>query len=120
MRTACLLLAALSTPVMAGEMSGAEVYQSTCIECHGSGKLNAPRLGDQKRWKKLIGEGLDDIIPSAFKGIRKMPAKGGNPALSDLEVARGAIHMANASGGKLAEPTTNDTLRWRKIADQKR
>jgi cytochrome c5 len=33
-----------------------------------------------------------------------MPAKGGNPDLDDLEVARAVVHMANASGGKLKEP----------------
>jgi cytochrome c5 len=33
-----------------------------------------------------------------------MPAKGGNPDLDDLEVARAVVHMANASGGKFKEP----------------
>ena len=33
-----------------------------------------------------------------------MPAKGGNPALSDLEVERAVVFMANKSGGSLAEP----------------
>ena len=119
MRTACLLLAALSAPVMASEMSGAEVYQSTCIECHGSGKFNAPKFGDKKQWKKLVAEGLDDLVPAALKGVRKMPPKGGNAALSDIEVARGVVHLANAGGGKFLEPTAADALRWRKIANTK-
>lgn len=119
MRTAFFLLAALSTPVMATEMSGPEVYQSTCLECHGSGKLNAPKFGNRKQWKKLVAEGLDDLVPAALKGVRKMPAKGGNTALSDLEVARGVVHMANAGGGKFPEPTANDASRWRKIANTK-
>jgi cytochrome c5 len=33
-----------------------------------------------------------------------MPAKGGNPDLDDLEVARAVVHMANASGAKFKEP----------------
>lgn len=119
MRIACLVLAALSAPVMAGEMSGAEVYQSTCSLCHSDGKLNAPKFGDKKQWKKLVAEGLNDLVPMSLKGIRAMPPKGGNPALSDLEVARGVVHMANASGGKFPQPTATDALRWRKIADTK-
>jgi cytochrome c5 len=119
MRITFLLLAALSTPAMATDMSGPEVYQSTCIECHGSGKFNAPKFASQKQWKKLVAEGLDDLVPAALKGVRKMPAKGGNAALSDLEVARGVVHMANASGGKFPEPTANDASRWRKIANTK-
>src|SRR5699024_3145439 len=32
------------------------------------------------------------------------PPRGGNPSLSDLEVARAVAHMANASGGSFDEP----------------
>jgi hypothetical protein len=49
-----------------------------------------------------------------------MPAMGGNPGLTDLEVARGVVHMANAGGGKFAEPTGADAARWRKKADTRR
>lgn len=119
MRIACLLLAAISSPAIATDMSGREVYQSTCIQCHGDGKLDAPKLGDKIRWKKLNSEGLNDLVPMALNGIRAMPPKGGNSALSDLEVARGVVHMANASGGKFPEPTANDASRWRKIANTK-
>ena len=35
----------------------------------------------------------------AINGIRTMPAKGGNAALSDEEVAAAVVHMVNASGG---------------------
>ena len=91
MRLLILALAAFTLPAGADEMSGAEVYASTCHECHAGGKDNAPKFGDASRWKKLIREGLDDIVPEALHGVRKMPAKGGNPNLSDLEVARGVI-----------------------------
>ena len=110
------LLAGLALPALAQEKSGADVYETVCSECHGSGKLNAPRLGDRKRWGKLVREGLDDLVPAAFRGIRKMPALGGNPQLSDLEVARAVVFMANAGGGKFAEPTAADAARWRKKA----
>lgn len=119
MRIACLLLAAISSPAIATDMSGREVYQSTCIQCHGDGKFDAPKLGDKIRWQKLNSEGLNDLVPMALKGIRAMPPKGGNAALSDLEVARGVVHLANAGGGNFPEPTAADGLRWRKIANTK-
>ena len=109
-------LASLALPALAQEKNGADVYETVCSECHGSGKLNAPRLGDRKRWGKLVREGLDDLVPAAFRGIRKMPALGGNPQLSDLEVARAVVFMANAGGGKFAEPTAADAARWRQKA----
>ena len=60
------------------------------------------------------------LIPAALGGIRNMPAKGNNPGLSDLEVARGVIFMANAGGGTFAEPSPADIARWRKKADARR
>jgi len=119
MRLLLLMLAALALPAAAQEMSGAEVYDLTCRECHSTGKLNAPKLGDRGRWKKLVREGLDDLVPAALHGLRQMPAKGGNPALSDLEVARAVVFMANAGGGKFAEPTPAKIEQWRKKADAK-
>jgi cytochrome c5 len=115
---ATLLLAAQAA--VAEERSGAQVYETTCSECHATGKLNAPKLGDAKRWGKLVREGLDEIVPASLRGIRKMPAKGGNPDLSDLEVARAVVYMANAGGGKFAEPSAPDAERWRKKADARR
>ena len=37
----------------------------------------------------------------AIEGLRGMPAKGGNPDLDNIEVARAVVHMANAGGAKL-------------------
>ncbi len=118
-RSAIILasLASLPLSAFAEEKTGAEVYETVCRECHGTGKHDAPVLGDRKRWGKLVREGLNDLVPAALRGVRKMPAMGGNPALSDLEVARGVVHMANAGGGKFPEPTAADTVRWRKKAD---
>jgi cytochrome c5 len=38
------------------------------------------------------------------QGIRAMPAKGGNPDLDDVEVARAVVYMANQGGAKFKEP----------------
>jgi cytochrome c5 len=84
--------------------AGAEVYNAACVACHGSGAAGAPKMGDSGAWSKRIGQGYDTLVSHAIKGIRGMPAKGGNPDLDDLEVARAVVHMANASGGKFKEP----------------
>lgn len=120
MRLPALLLLIVCLPAAAQEKTGAEVYATTCSACHGSGKDHAPLFGSKKQWGKLVREGLDDLVPAALRGIRKMPAKGGNTALSDIEVARGVVHMANAGGGKFAEPTLEDATRWRNIAEKRK
>jgi cytochrome c5 len=43
-------------------------------------------------------------VKDAIKGIRGMPPKGGNPSLSDDEVARAVVFMANQGGAKFKEP----------------
>jgi cytochrome c5 len=119
MRFFALLLATLCLPAAAQEKSGEEVYNTTCSQCHGDGKDGAPVFGNRKQWGKLVREGLNELVPTALVGIRKMPARGGNPALSDGEVAGAVIHMANAGGGHFPAPTPADLARWRKKADQR-
>ena len=86
------------------EKTGKEIVDAVCSACHATGALNAPKIGDKAAWGKLINEGVDRITQDAIKGIRQMPARGGNPDLSDLEVARAVAHMANQSGASVKEP----------------
>lgn len=120
MRTALIVSTALLAmgQAIAGQQTGEEVYQAVCNECHATGKHGSPKFGDRKRWGRLVKEGLDDLVPAALGGVRKMPAKGGKPELEDIEVARGVVYMANAGGGHFAEPTASDVVRWRAIADK--
>jgi cytochrome c5 len=63
--------------------------------------MGAPKIGDVGQWAPRIAQGKETLISNAIKGIRMMPAKGGNAKLTDEEVAAAVINMANASGGKL-------------------
>lgn len=82
-------------------ISGEKISQVNCILCHGAGVMGAPKIGDVAQWEARIAQGKDKLIDHAIKGINMMPAKGGNAALSDDEVAAAVIWMANQSGGSL-------------------
>jgi cytochrome c5 len=84
--------------------SGEAIFTSTCQACHGTGAAGAPKVGDNGAWAARIGQGYATIVKHAVEGLRAMPAKGGNPDLDDIEVARAVVYMANKSGGKLKEP----------------
>jgi cytochrome c5 len=81
-------------------LSGQSVYEKVCHACHATGVNKAPKFGDKVAWKPLIREGQNMLSRTAIKGIRGMPAKGGDPSLSDAEVKRAVAYMANAAGGK--------------------
>ena len=83
------------------KVNGQQVYQSACVACHGAGIAGAPKLGDASQWAKRIAKGLDTLYASAINGVQGsagvMPAKGGNPALSDAEVKAAVDYMVAQS-----------------------
>jgi cytochrome c5 len=84
--------------------NGQAVYTSTCVACHGTGAAGAPKVGDAGAWSARIAQGYDTLVQHAVQGIRAMPAKGGNPDLDEVEVARAVVYMANQGGAKFKEP----------------
>jgi cytochrome c5 len=84
--------------------TGAEIYKAVCAACHDTGAAGAPKLGDAGAWSARIAQGYNTLVSNAVNGIRAMPAKGGNPDLDDVEVARAMVYMANQSGAKFKEP----------------
>lgn len=89
-------------PVVA--KTGQQVFESTCAACHSSGVAGAPKFGDAGDWASYIKQGYDDLLKNAIHGIGAMPPRGGNAALSDFEVARAVVYMANEAGAGFPEP----------------
>jgi cytochrome c5 len=83
---------------------GKTVVETVCAACHVSGALNAPKIGDNAAWAKLTSRNLEALTTSAIKGVRQMPARGGNPDVTDVEIARAIAYMVNQSGGNWKEP----------------
>ena len=88
----------------AGPRSGEEIVKSVCSACHVPGIANAPKIGDKAAWAPHIKQGLNSMLATAIKGIRGMPPRGGAADLSDGDLARAIVYMANQSGGSLKEP----------------
>lgn len=84
--------------------AGNAVYAAVCAACHDSGAAGAPKLGDNGAWSARLAQGYDTLLKHAIEGIRAMPAKGGNPDLDNLEVARAVVYMTNKSGASFKEP----------------
>lgn len=79
----------------AGAVDGEKVYKGLCFSCHDAGVAGAPKLGDKAAWGPRIATGKDALYDSSLKGKNAMPAKGGNPALSDDEVKAAVDFMVS-------------------------
>jgi cytochrome c5 len=80
---------------------GQQVYQASCVACHGAGIAGAPKVEDKGQWAKRIAKGVDTLYAGALNGMQSsagvMPAKGGNPALSNAEVRAAVDYMVARS-----------------------
>lgn len=104
------------------ERTGEQIYNEVCAGCHASGALGSPKHKEAGDWGKRIGQGYDTLLTHALKGFNKMPARGGDPDLTDLEVARGVVFMTNAAGAKFeatlkkeVEPSAADLARGKVV-----
>ena len=90
---------------MAAEHPGKATYDAVCAACHNTGVMSAPKIHQTPKWKKLAREGFNDLVGNALVGVRKMPAKGGKPELTDMQVAQAVHYLVTVSDARLDQPT---------------
>ena len=82
-------------------IDGKKTYNGSCVACHGAGVAGAPRVGDKGAWAERIDKGVTTLYANAINGVQGssgvMPAKGGNPALSDDEIKAVVDYMVAQS-----------------------
>ncbi len=81
---------------------GKKIYDGLCFSCHSTGLANIPQLGDTAAWTDRIAQGNALLYERSIKGFvgesgMVMPAKGGNPSLSDDEVRAAVDYMVSNS-----------------------
>ncbi len=81
----------------AGPADGKKTFEGVCAACHMTGVAGAPKVGEKAVWAPRIAQGNDLLYEHALKGKGVMPAKGGNPALSDADVKAAVDHMVSLS-----------------------
>jgi len=96
--------AAAAPAASAAPQTGEQVVQAVCGACHLTGAAGAPKIGDNAAWGPRMKAGLKDMLEFAIKGKNAMPPRGGSAGLSDLELERAIVYMADKSGGSFKEP----------------
>lgn len=94
---------AANTQVASGR--GQEIFEQSCKACHGATSPipGAPKITKVDDWKDRIAQGEDVLVKRAIEGFvgkgGMMPAKGGNPSISDEDIKATVQYMVKQSGG---------------------
>jgi len=82
--------AAESQVAYGGTLDGKTIFGNLCKTCHENAATGAPVLTDKGGWAPRIAQGMDTLFTHAINGFTgtkgTMPAKGGNPSLTDAQV----------------------------------
>ena len=83
-------VAAKGQVAYAGTLDGSVIFGNLCTGCHTAGVAKAPKL-EKAAWVARIAQGVETLHAHAINGYNGpdggiMPARGGNPALSDEQV----------------------------------
>lgn len=106
-------VAATPTPAAVVEKSvapvtrtGEQVFNTVCTACHTAGLLNAPKIDDKVAWEPRAAKGLQGLIASSTNGLNQMPAKGGDPTLTEQELSDSITYMLGKAGIDLSKTAT--------------
>jgi cytochrome c5 len=96
-----------------GSLSGEQVFAQVCKTCHETGLAGAPKAGDKAAWGPRVAEGEKTLVQHAIGGYQGktgvMPPKGGSTDLTDDEVHRAVVYLANLAGAGWKEPAPTAT-----------
>ena len=78
--------------------SGKQIYDSTCVACHGAGVAGAPKVGDKAAWSPRAAQGIKTLLQHATQGYKAMPPKGTCADCTEAELEGAINYMLNQSG----------------------
>ncbi|RDI43358.1 c-type cytochrome [Aquicella lusitana] len=80
--------------------AGEKIFNEFCATCHAAPPLvdvNAPRIGDKKRWQTLRRVNTKTLLAITLKGAGAMPARGGCFECSDEQLQAAIQYMVDKS-----------------------
>jgi cytochrome c5 len=97
------LLVLLCFSTAAAAQSGEEIWKGSCQVCHTEPLSGAPLVTDKAAWAPRLKKGREALYQSALRGFTgpkgtEMPARGGNPSLTDAQVKAAVDHMVSRQG----------------------
>ena len=95
-----------NNPTVADDISaGNAIYSQTCVVCHGkNGKGALPGVSDLTKVDGPLSKADEELIRSITDGVSSpgaalsMPAKGGNPALTEEDIRSVLVYLRQTYG----------------------
>lgn len=75
------------------QISGENLVKAHCQNCHAEGKDGAPHIGNMADWQPRLQKGVDNLVQSAVRGHKAMPARSGMNHLSDADLKAAVTYM---------------------------
>ncbi len=96
-----LQAASASTAAYGGTLDGKAIYDQLCTACHTAGTGGAPKLDASGIGARVAQQGLEELVSKATEGFTGtsgvMPARGGNPAITDEQMQKTVEWMVEQS-----------------------
>ncbi|WP_404828192.1 c-type cytochrome [Fluctibacter corallii] len=77
----------------AGPRSGQDIYNASCVACHGVGVLGAPKLQNAGDWAPRLEKGFETVLSNAINGFNAMPPRGTCGDCSDDDIKAAIEYM---------------------------
>ncbi len=89
----------VAAPAAPKDVPGEEVFNTTCVACHGAGLAGAPKVGDKAAWAPRLAQGIDTLHKHSIEGYTGksgvMPAKGGMTSVTDASIMAAVDYMVS-------------------------
>jgi cytochrome c5 len=77
-----------------GELArGKAVVEKSCAPCHSGNLPGAPVIGNSADWASRLSQGEETLIQHVINGYNAMPPRGGNPGLSNEDIAAAVNYL---------------------------
>ncbi len=99
--TAAQQAAGVADAAYGGTLDGKVIFDQLCTACHTAGVGGAPKLDAAGIGARVAQQGLEELVQKATEGFTGttgvMPARGGNPAITDEQMQKTVEWMVEQS-----------------------
>lgn len=80
------------------QQTAIDIYNETCVVCHGSGMHGAPRPEIKSDWQQRLSYGIEELYLNTIEGVGSaMPPRGMCDSCTDAQLEAVVDYMVSGS-----------------------